>query len=130
MNKFFGPGDANFGLVSDAIKEMVEKAKKIAVSQRERIYRSSIAEFSSVCPGDTYVHVAFHLHNEHFMVSRRPNTLFTGREEELKKLQQALCPSLSTTATTAVPRTYVICGMGGAGKSEVALNFAHDNRPE
>ena len=35
MNKFHGPSDANFGLVSSAIKEMVETALKIALSQRE-----------------------------------------------------------------------------------------------
>ena len=64
------------------------------------------------------------------MISRRPNPLFTGREEELGKLKQALCSSFSNTAFTAVPKIYVIHGMGGAGKSEVALKFAHDNRPE
>lgn len=108
MNKFSGPSDANFGLVSSAIKKMVEEAKRIAISQRE----------------------AFHLHNEHFMVSRRLNPFFTGREEELRKLKQALCASHSTTGDTAARKTYVIHGMGGAGKSEVALKFAHENRPE
>ena len=38
MNKFGGPSDANFGLVSDTIKEMAGKAKSIAASQREGIY--------------------------------------------------------------------------------------------
>ncbi|KAL9067186.1 MAG: hypothetical protein Q9161_007082 [Pseudevernia consocians] len=35
MNKFGGPNDANFGLVSNVIKRMVEEAKRIAISQRE-----------------------------------------------------------------------------------------------
>lgn len=35
MNKFIGPSDTNFGLVSNAIKKMVEQAKSIALSQRE-----------------------------------------------------------------------------------------------
>lgn len=83
-----------------------------------------------MCLGNAYLDPAFHLHNEHFIVTRRPNSLFTGREEELGKLKQALCPSVSTTAHTATPKIYVIHGMGGAGKSEVALKFAHDNRPE
>lgn len=64
------------------------------------------------------------------MVSRRLNPLFTGREEELEKLKQALCPSLSISAHIAAPKVYVIHGMGGAGKSEVALKFAHDSRLE
>lgn len=35
MNKFRGPKDPNFELVSDKIREMVEEAKKIALAQRE-----------------------------------------------------------------------------------------------
>ena len=35
MNKFRGPDDANFELVSSTIKEMVGKAKKITLAQRE-----------------------------------------------------------------------------------------------
>ena len=61
---------------------------------------------------------------------RRPNPLFTGREEELGRLKQALCPSVSALGQTSRPKIYVIHGMGGAGKSEVAVKFAHDNRPE
>ena len=39
-------------------------------------------------------------------------------------------PLLFDKPQVAWPRTYVICGMGGAGKSEVALKFAYDNRAE
>ena len=35
MNKFHGPSDANFGLVSGAIKKVVGVALDIALSQRE-----------------------------------------------------------------------------------------------
>ena len=49
MNKFDGPNDANYGLVSNAIKEMVAKAQKIALSQREGTYCSFMAKFSNVC---------------------------------------------------------------------------------
>ena len=129
MNKFSGPGDANFGLVSNAIKKMVNEAKKIAVSQREGICWSSLAKFWTIT-GKAYTYPAFPLRNEYFMVSRRPNPFFTGREEEIQKLKQELCPSSLTTVHTAVPRVFVIHGMGGAGKSEVALKFAHENRQE
>ena len=37
MNKFYGPKDANFGLVSNDIREMVNEARGISVSQREGI---------------------------------------------------------------------------------------------
>lgn len=64
------------------------------------------------------------------MVFRPVHPFFTGRAEKLKALQQSLCSSHSTTPQTVWPRVYVIHGMGGAGKSEVALKFAHDNRAE
>lgn len=64
------------------------------------------------------------------MVSRLVNTLFTGRKEEIETLQQSLCPSRSTGPQIVSARIYVIHGMGGAGKSEVALKFAYDNREE
>ncbi len=35
MNKFRGPTDANFELVSSTIKEMVVEAKRITLAQRE-----------------------------------------------------------------------------------------------
>ena len=38
MNKFFGPGDANFILVSGTVKEMVKAAGEIVVSQGEGIH--------------------------------------------------------------------------------------------
>lgn len=35
MNKFQGPEDENFKLVSGTIKEMVREAKRITLAQRE-----------------------------------------------------------------------------------------------
>lgn len=64
------------------------------------------------------------------MVSRRVNTKFTGRQREIKDLQQSLCPSHSMKQQATESKIYVIHGLGGAGKSEVALKFAHDNRAE
>ena len=74
--------------------------------------------------------LAVNIHNEHFMVSRRVNTVFSGREKELKGLQRSLSPSHTTDPQAAESKVYVIYGLGGAGKSEVALKFAHDNRAE
>ena len=79
---------------------------------------------------NAYTRLAFELHNEHFEVSRGPNPLFTGRKDELGRLREALCPSESWSEETLRPKIYVIQGMGGAGKSEVAVRFAHDNRPK
>ena len=35
MNKFLGPEDENFKLVSESIKKMVREANRITVAQRE-----------------------------------------------------------------------------------------------
>lgn len=78
---------------------------------------------------DTF-NLAINIHNEHFMVSRRVNTVFTGREKEIKNIQQSLSTSHSTNSQATGSKIYVIYGLGGAGKSEVALKFAYDNRTE
>ena len=64
------------------------------------------------------------------MVSRRVNTVFTGREKEIKDLQQSLAPSHSTNSHATGSKIYVIYGLGGGGKSEVALKFAYESRAE
>ena len=64
------------------------------------------------------------------MVTRRVNPVFTGREKEIMDLQHSLCPSQSTKVLATWPKIYVIHGLGGAGKSEVALKFAYDNGAE
>ena len=79
---------------------------------------------------NAYTHLVSHLYKTPFMVMRNPNTLFTGREEELGRLRQALCPSFSESGYISRPKIFVIQGMGGAGKSEVAIKFANDNRSE
>ena len=64
------------------------------------------------------------------MVSRQPNPLFTGRKFELEKLQKALCPLAVKDKQNSGAIIYVLYGMGGAGKSEVALKFIYDHRLE
>lgn len=51
------------------------------------------------------------------------NPKFYGREEELEKIQDYLCPKGDQSL-----RTYTIYGRRGVGKTEIALEFAHMNR--
>lgn len=133
MNKFLGPEDEHFKLVSGSIQRMVEEAKRITVAQREGELPVqavwSLILFRSFALMVVFK-LAVNIHNEYFMVSRRVNSVFTGREKEIKNLQQSLCPSYSTKLQVTGPKIYVIHGLGGAGKSEVALKFAYDNRAE
>ena len=127
MNKFQGPEDENFKLVSGSIKNMVREAKRVTVAQREGEKKMHL--IWSVLLTNNF-NLAINIHNEHFMVTRRVNPVFTGREKEIKDLQLSLCPSQSTKLLATWPKIYVIHGLGGAGKSEVALKFAYDNRAE
>ena len=72
--------------------------------------------------------LAVNIHNEHFMVSRRVNSVFTGRKEEMEDLRESLYPSCTKNSNAIESKIYVIYGLGGAGKSEVALKFAYENR--
>lgn len=61
------------------------------------------------------------------MVERRLfNRKFFGREEELEQLDQALLPDLNRDLATHIsPQKHaVLSGMGGLGKSEIAIHFA------
>ncbi|RDW58320.1 hypothetical protein BP5796_12250 [Coleophoma crateriformis] len=67
------------------------------------------------------------LHNEHWLVPRSVSSFFTGRSDVLKRLRTSLCPS-PKSINESRQRRFVIIGVGGAGKSEVCLKFAEDNK--
>jgi len=54
------------------------------------------------------------------------NPLFTGREEMLEKLRVALVAEQAGTASGA----YAVCGMGGVGKTQLALEYAYQHALE
>lgn len=60
----------------------------------------------------------------HWTVARRPNPLFTGREDVLHELGTVIDRALA-----AMPHheqsQIVVSGMGGQGKSELCLQLAH-----
>lgn len=62
--------------------------------------------------------------NTFWKVPHAPNPLFTGRRSLLDKMKHHLI-----TAPEKEDRpVFVLQGMGGAGKSEVAAKFAAENR--
>jgi hypothetical protein len=60
------------------------------------------------------------------MVPRQVSTIFTGRQQILETLQEKLCDQDSDMRRK--PKTFVIYGIGGSGKSEVSLKFAEENK--
>lgn len=50
----------------------------------------------------------------------RPNPLFVGRDDELKQIAEVFAKGQFSTE-----RTLVLAGMGGVGKTQLAVEFAH-----
>ena len=61
------------------------------------------------------------------MVPRPVNTFFTGQKRLLKMLREIICDNPQQEVHEK-QRRFVIIGIGGAGKSEVCLKFAEENR--
>lgn len=61
-------------------------------------------------------------------VPRGSSRWYTGRRELGERLAQAF--SYDPLTPSKKQKTFVIIGMGGAGKSEVCLKFAEEHRDE
>jgi hypothetical protein len=57
--------------------------------------------------------------NVHWCIPRPINTLFTGRAEILKRIENAI----TITGDVNMQRRFVITGIGGQGKSEICLKM-------
>ena len=53
------------------------------------------------------------------------STIFTGREDVLSKMRHYF--SLSTASGLSQQHIFVLYGMGGAGKTQIALKFVQQN---
>lgn len=64
---------------------------------------------------------------ECYFVPQDPDVHFCGRDDELNEIRRALDPD--PTQTQQDLRTFAIYGMGGVGKTQVALQYAKQSRP-
>ncbi|RFU80475.1 kinesin light chain 1 [Trichoderma arundinaceum] len=64
--------------------------------------------------------------NVHWMVNKSPNALFTGRDELVQRIVDAMEPGLCDSEI--LQKRFIITGIGGQGKSEVCVNVAHKLR--
>ncbi|MGW1545002.1 hypothetical protein ACWCPM_33140 [Streptomyces sp. NPDC002309] len=56
--------------------------------------------------------------------------VFVGRDQELKRLRGLLARGGEAAVTQAASGTWAIHGLGGIGKSSLALHYAHEYRQE
>ncbi len=68
--------------------------------------------------------------NVHWIVPKITNTLFTGREDILEKLDRSIGPQSDPLQMSQPQKRFVIIGDGGIGKSEICLKFANEHRQQ
>ena len=75
------------------------------------------------------VDVAHHpnIYNKHFEVHFNPSSRFIDRSDIQAEIEETCLSSPVLNAPTA-QRIFVINGLGGSGKTQLALKFAHDYR--
>lgn len=65
--------------------------------------------------------------NKWFIVERSPTTYFTGREAHAKDVKNRFSEAQRQGGRKS-HATFVIYGLGGSGKTQFCLKYAHDNR--
>ncbi|TPX18956.1 uncharacterized protein E0L32_011349 [Thyridium curvatum] len=63
-----------------------------------------------------------------FNLSHTPNPDFVGRKDILETMDRYLLPSVSDSKGLHNTRLFALCGMGGIGKTDVAIQYAHSRR--
>lgn len=65
-------------------------------------------------------------------IPRPASKNFTGRETLLKQLEDCLVPKRGAKGEVKDARrtVFVLCGLGGAGKTQVSLKFAETHKKE
>jgi hypothetical protein len=95
-------------------------------SSSDQTYKRAVAAIKRI-HGQGYK-AAWPRENEYFLLPDKMNPLFTGRDELRQKLQDCLIPDRYVEPTQQ--QRYVLFGLGGSGKTQLALRFAHDFREQ
>ena len=107
LNKFDGDTDANFQLVLkglQAIEAHDAHAPNLASHGAQKDQMSTT--------------------NKYYDVPRSVSTMFTGRHDIYERMRVACCPTNSQAQLPKTQRRYVLYGIEGSGKSELAIKFA------
>ncbi|KAG9246100.1 hypothetical protein BJ878DRAFT_540603 [Calycina marina] len=89
-------------------------------SQDDRTYKAFVGSVIQALHGDQEVQ------NEYFLISQSANPNFTGRADVQELLDNNLVKN--TYMREQDQEIFVLYGLGGSGKTQVSLKFAHDHR--
>ena len=64
-------------------------------------------------------------YNKHYCVPHNLSALFTGRDDIIQKISEMCLPS-STQDRRIMQKRFVLYGLGGSGKTQICIKFAHD----
>lgn len=65
--------------------------------------------------------------NKYYEVPHSLSSVFTGRDSMCRKLSESCLPSQKEDVSS-VQKRFVLCGLGGSGKTQICLKFAQDHR--
>ena len=111
LNKFDGHTDANFQLVLkglQAIKAHDKHTTELVSHGAQKDQMSTI--------------------NKYYDVPRSVSTMFTGRHDIYERMRVACCLTNSQAQLPKTQRRYVLYGIGGSGKSQLAIKFAESHQ--
>jgi hypothetical protein len=91
-------------------------------SPKDQTYRRAVDAIKRIYCNGTEIDVPEK--NECCILPHRLNSLFTGRDEIRQKLQDCLLPN--RYARVREQQRFVLFGLGGSGKTQLALRFAND----
>lgn len=133
MVKMGSPEDPNYQIVQEAIERYARLAvKHIQMRWHHDSHESKGTEEDEIqrklSLEDVPTNDAFAINeNKWFLVDRSPTTYFTGRESHARTVKHRFSEAQMQLGrkTHAI---FVVCGLGGSGKTQFSLKYVHDNR--
>ena len=66
-------------------------------------------------------------YNKHYCVPLNLSTMFTGRDDLIQNISEGCLP-FDNEKMLSKQKRFVLFGLGGSGKTQACLKFAHDYR--
>ncbi|KAG8528660.1 uncharacterized protein KY384_006347 [Bacidia gigantensis] len=140
--KFRGPSDPNFTIVLGHLKRSVRLSEKRAIKSQSSTGRLESIDRERTSDKAQHFARPSILHDGRrnaiiqqklwrcgiFDVPHAKNPNFRGRESELERLDSLLKNGSNTTSGSA--KTVAIYGLGGVGKTQLAIQYVHKARAE